>query len=159
MKKTFYILLISFWAHQSVVAQLQTYTFEESEKLAKENPKPFVVFIHTSWCNYCRMMENSTFKNEEVITLLNNKFYFVDFNAEEKTKIEFNNTFFVFKPHGSSSGVHELALQLGTTNGQISYPTLCILNAKKEIIFQYNSFMNAKDLIRILRRTDANALK
>lgn len=48
MKKAFYILLIFSWAIPSGFAQLKTYSFEEAEKLAKENPKPFVVFVHTS---------------------------------------------------------------------------------------------------------------
>ena len=70
MKKAFYILLIFSWAIPSGFAQLKTYSFEEAEKLAKENPKPFVVFVHTSWCNYCKMMENSTYKNPEIISTL-----------------------------------------------------------------------------------------
>jgi uncharacterized protein YyaL (SSP411 family) len=52
-------------------AQLKTYSFQEAEKLSVENPKPIVVFVHTSWCKYCKMMENITLKNTEVISILN----------------------------------------------------------------------------------------
>jgi thiol:disulfide interchange protein len=31
------------------------------------NPKPIVVFVHTSWCKYCKMMENITFKTQKLL--------------------------------------------------------------------------------------------
>lgn len=151
------IILILVWAcivlqFQTVFAQLKTVQFEEIETLQKIEKRNIIVFIHTDWCKYCKTMQNTTFKNTELITVLNNKFYFVNFIAEDKRKIAFNNKTFDFKPNGSKSGVHELALQLGTIDMQISYPTLCILNDKYEIIFQHNSFMNAKELIIILEK-------
>jgi thiol:disulfide interchange protein len=48
-------------------AQLKTYSFQEAEKLSAENPKPIVVFVHTSWCKYCKMMENITFKTQKLL--------------------------------------------------------------------------------------------
>jgi hypothetical protein len=43
-------------------------------------------------------------------------------------------------------------MELGTINNQISYPVLCVLNYKNEIVFQHNSFLNAKDLLLILEK-------
>ena len=147
MKKWLYILLIFFWAIPSGFAQLKTYTFEEAEKLSKENPKPFVVFIHTSWCKYCKMMENSTFKNPEIITLLNNNFYFISLDAESKEDIHFNNHTFQFKPNGQNTGIHELATALATINSQVVYPTVTILQSDFSIVFQKHSFLNSKQLL------------
>lgn len=148
-----------FWAIPQGLAQLNMVQFKQIDSLKTIEKRPVIVFIHTDWCKYCQVMKAKTFKNQQVVLLLNSKFYFVDFNAEEKRKIKFNNAIFNFKPNGNSSGVHELALQLGTINGQINYPTLCILNDKYEIIFQFNSFMNAKDLLEILEKTKPNTLK
>ncbi len=153
MKKAVYILLIFFWAIPSGFTQLKTYTFEEAEKLAKENPKPFVVFIHTSWCNYCNMMENSTFKNPEIIQLLNTDFYFISLDAESKNDIRFNNHTFQFKPNGQNTGIHELATALATINSQVVYPTVTVLDIDYSIKLQKHSFLNAKELITILQRT------
>ena len=152
MKKWLYILLISLWAIPSGFAQLKTHTFEEAEKLSKENPKPFVVFIHTSWCSYCKMMENSTFKNPEIITLLNNNFYFISFDAESKDDIHFNNHTFKFKPKGQNTGIHELATALATINSQVVYPTVTILQPDFSIVFQKHSFLNSKELLSILQK-------
>jgi thioredoxin-related protein len=153
MKK--YLFLFGFfWAIPQGFAQLHLVQFEQIESLQRAENRNVIVFIHTDWCKYCKVMHNKTFKNEEVIKLINDKFYFIDFDAEEKREIVFNQATFKYKPNGSSSGVHDLALQLGTINNQISYPTLCILNKKNEIIFQYNSFLNAKDLRQLLEKLD-----
>lgn len=150
MKKAVYILLIFFWTIPACFAQLKTYTFEEAEQLSKENPKPFVVFIHTSWCKYCKMMENSTFKNLEVIKKLNTNFYFILLNAEEKKDILFNKHTFRYKPNGSNTGIHELAIELATINTQILYPTVTILDSNYTITFQKQSYLNPKEYLKIL---------
>lgn len=152
MKKAFYILLIFFWAIPSGFAQLKIYSFEEAEKLAKENPKPFVVFIHTSWCQYCKMMENSTFKNEAVIDILNQDFYFIPLDAETKTSIQFHNQKFQFVTKGNGLGIHELATALATINSKVVYPTLTILDKDYSIQVQKHSFLSAKDLAIILQK-------
>ena len=152
MKKWLYILLISLWAIPSGFAQLKTYTFEEAEKLSKESPKPLVIFVHTAWCNYCKMMENSTFKNPEIITLLNNNFYFISLDAETKKDIYFNNHKFSFKPNGQNTGIHELATALATINSRIVYPTITILQSDFSMVFQKHSFLNSKELLAILKK-------
>jgi thioredoxin-related protein len=153
MKKWLYIVLIFFWTIPSGFAQLKTYTFEEAEKLSKENPKPFVVFIHTSWCNYCKMMENSTFKNQEIINLLNADFYFISLDAESKKDIYFNNHTFQFIPKGQNTGIHELATALATIDSQVVYPTVTILQTDFSIVFQKHSFLSSKELLTILKKT------
>jgi thioredoxin-related protein len=131
-------------------AQLRSYSFEQIDSLQQIQKRKVIVFIHTDWCKYCQAMKNSTFKNETIITQLNNNFYFVDFNAEEKRTILFNDQTFNYKPNGNSNGVNELAIQLGTVNNQITYPIICVLNPENEIIFQDTSYRNAKDFEAIL---------
>jgi len=152
MKKWFYIVLIFFWAIPSGLAQLKIHTFEEAEQLSVKNPKPFVVFTHTSWCKICKMMENSTFKNPEIIKVLNTDFYFISLDAESKKDIFFNNHSFKFKLQGPNTGVHELASALATIDSEVIYPTLTILESDFSIIFQKHSLLNAKDLLLILEK-------
>jgi thioredoxin-related protein len=150
--KIWFLLVSFFWAVPQGFAQLHLTQFEQIESLQIIEKRNVIVIIHTDWCKYCKVMQDKTFKNEEVIKLINNKFYFIDFDAEEQREIVYNNATFKYKPSGSSSGVHELAIELGTINNQINYPTFCILNDKNEIVFQYNSFLNAKDLMGILEK-------
>ncbi|QLC66924.1 thioredoxin fold domain-containing protein [Flavobacterium sp. LPB0248] len=150
MKKLF--LLILFGITSTGFCQLKSSTFEEIDNLQQIQKRKTIVFIHTDWCQFCQRMKSTTFKDQEIIRKLNSDFYFIDFNAEEKRDITFNNHIFKYKPSGNNVGVHELALQLGTINNQIAYPTLCVLNEKNEIIFQYNIYVGTKEFKILLEK-------
>jgi thioredoxin-related protein len=155
MKKLWYIIIV--WAcvlsqAQTSFAQLSTYQFEQIDSLQKVEKRNTVVFIHTDWCKFCQAMQNTTFKNDSIIKLLSEKFYFIDLNAEEHRNISFQGQTLKYIPTGTNTGIHELAEQLATIDNKVAYPTLCILNADKEIVFQYNQFINAKVLHTILTR-------
>lgn len=150
MKKWFVIL--AFLTALPTFAQLKTHTFEEAEKLAIETPNPYVIFIHTDWCKFCKMMENTTFKNKEIIAALNRNFYFISFDAEDKKDVFFNKTVFKFKPKGNNSGVHELATALAEKDRNTTYPAIVILNPDYSIAAQLQSYMNAKDLLQVLNK-------
>lgn len=152
MKVKILLSLMLFWAIPSSFAQLKSYSFEEAEQLTKTNPKPIVVFVHTSWCKICKMMEQSTFKNSEVINELNTNFYFVPLDTETKRDIWFNEHQFQFKPTGTTTGVHELATALATIDGVVSYPTLTVLDLERTIVFQKNSYLDAKTVLLVLKQ-------
>lgn len=99
------------------------------------------------------MMENSTFKNPEIITILNDNFYFISLDAESKDDIYFNNHTFHFKPNGQNTGIHELATALATIDSQVAYPTVTILQTDFSIVFQKHSFLSSKELLIILEKT------
>jgi thioredoxin-related protein len=145
--KNFTLLLFLLIANQNF-AQLNRHTFEEAEKLSIENPKPFAIFIHTNWCKICKMMENTTFKNKEIINELNQNFYFISFDAEDRKNINFNKNTFKFKPKGTNSGIHELAALLSNQ----TYPTITILNSDYIILIQIESFANSKTLLPIFQK-------
>lgn len=132
--------------------QLKSIPFEAIDSLQQIQKRKVIVFIHTDWCKYCQAMKNSTFKNKKIIEQLNNEFYFVDFYAEEKRTIRFNNQTFNYKTTGNSTGVNELAIQLGTVNNQLAYPIICVLNSKNEILFQDTNYRNAKAFEMILTK-------
>ena len=133
---------------------MKSSTFEEIDSLQQIQKRKIIVFIHTNWCQFCQRMKTTTFRNQEIIEKLNSNFYFIDFNAEEKRDIMFNNQTFKYKPSGNNVGVHELALQLGTINNQIVYPVLCVLNENYEIILQYNNYLNPKDFKLLLGKLE-----
>ena len=111
-----------------------------------------MVFIHTDWCTFCAAMENTTLQDPRVVELLTTKFYFIDLNAEKQEAIKVGEQTFRYKPTGGTTGLHELAEQLGTVEGTVSYPTLCFLTSAYEITFQYNQFIDAPDLVIVLEK-------
>lgn len=132
--------------------QLSQVPFEKLESLQKEEQRPVVVFLHTSWCSYCGSMKNSTFKRKELVELINNNFYFISLDIEEKKDITFGGRTFKYKPTGPGTGIHELAEQIGTINGAIAYPGIAILNAENEIVYQKEGYVSATDFINLLKR-------
>jgi thioredoxin-related protein len=129
---------------------LNIFTFEEVEELHQQIPKPILVFLYTDWCKICFGMKKTTFKNRKVIQLLNEKFYFIKLNAEEKQDITFLGKMFTYKPTGTNTGMHELAVELGTIKKIIIYPTTIILNTVFEIDTQLTGLYNARKMIGIL---------
>lgn len=152
MRKKLLLLSLLFGVIPSGFAQLNLVFFEQIDSLQNIDKRKVIVFIHTDWCQFCHAMKNTTLKNKNIIKELNDNFYFIDFNAEEKRTITFNKATFKFKPTGNTSGIHELAIQLGTVNKQLNYPILCILNDVNEIIFQHSGYLNPKELNLILAK-------
>jgi thioredoxin-related protein len=140
----------------SVKAQLKLVQFDALDSLQKKAPKRVVFFIHTSWCVYCAQMKFTTLKNKQVVDLLNKSFYFISFDAERKDPVYFGGKKFSFLPNGKETGVHELAAELATISGKLSYPSLCILNTKNEIDFQYSGVLSSVELLSILRKPIIN---
>ena len=129
---------------------LNIFTFEEVEELHQQIPKPILVFLYTDWCKICFGMKKTTFRNTEVIKLLNDNFYFVKLNAEEKKEITFLGKMFTYKPTGTNTGMHELAAELVTIKKTIRYPTTIILNTVFEIDAQLTGLYNTREMIDIL---------
>jgi len=146
------LLLLLFLLGQSRVgfAQLKQVTFEELEQLQKIEQRKVIVFVHTDWCHYCQQMWHSTFKNKELVALLNEKFYFVELNAEAERNITFNNQVFRFKPNGNNTGMHELAITLAQINNKVAFPSIVIINNVYETVFQSNQAIRTKDFITLL---------
>ena len=131
---------------------LNEYTFEQAQKLQKEDVRPYLIFIYTDWCRYCQGMKMTTFLDKDVIKTLNEDYYFVFLNAEEQRDIHFSGTTFVYQPTGIKTGIHELAEALGTIEGELNYPSTVILNARDEIVFQFGAYLSKKELLRVLNR-------
>lgn len=132
-------------------AQIEVRNFQELDSLQQIEPRPIVFFIYTDWCKYCQAMENTSFQNENVQNTLNQYFYFIQLNAESKKDIAFQNYVFQFKPSGNGAGIHELAEQLASIDGKVSFPTMCVLNPNLEIVFQNAGFMNAETMLLVIK--------
>lgn len=151
-KQLFFMLLFSLYLLMPIEAypQLKSYTFEQLDSLQKTEKRNVIIFIHTDWCQFCQMMKNTTFKNKQVISTLNKKFWFIELNAEEKKTMSFQGKIFKYQPTGINTGIHDLAQQLGSMQGVVAFPTISILNPRNEIIFQHQQFLSSTNFLRIV---------
>ena len=139
------LLLIPGQAH----SQIKTVKFEHLDSLMKIQKRGIVVFIHTTWCKFCHRFQETTLKSAGVQKLLNNHFYFVDLDAEAKIDIVFRNYTFRYDP---VQRLHGLARELGTKNGQVSYPTITFLNTDFQILHQHDGYISEKNLLPVLKQ-------
>ncbi len=133
-----------------LLGQLQLYDFTERRVLQLEKPNNTVVFIYTDWCRYCENMKQTTFKQKEIINVLNQNFYTIFLNAEEKKNIFFSGKSYRFLPSGFQTGVHELVLSLGTADNPLFYPAIVIINGDDQVIFRQSGFLTAVEFRAIL---------
>ena len=98
-------------------------TFEQAEQKMKEHPKKVLVDIYTGWCGWCKVMEKKTYSNPQLIQYVNDHFYAVKFDAEQKTPITFMGKKWEYI---AANRANQLAVQL--MNGRMSYPTTVFMD-------------------------------
>lgn len=133
MKKL--LTLLSFLALFSVQAQekIQWMSIEEAYALTltEESPKKIFIDVYTDWCGWCKRMDQATFQNPEVVKYMNEHYYNVKFDAEQREDVEILGNTFKFVENGRR-GYNELAAAL--LNGKMSYPTVVFMNGKFEML-------------------------
>ena len=162
MKKRFWIALFGLFGLLAVESQAQTNlwtSFEDLTDSLRKERRPVLVFIHTDWCTYCKMMELRTFSDATVASKLQEKFYCVRLNAEETQSITFLQRTYKFKPTGVKTGVHELAQVLGTEKGKLSYPTTVFFDQNLQLQARMVGALEAKRLDKALDLLTENAME
>jgi thioredoxin-related protein len=117
-------------------------TFEEAIEKSKTEKRKFFIDVYTDWCGWCKVMDKQTFSDPLVAKVLNEKFYPVKFNAEQKESITFKGTTFKYIESGRS-GYHELAAAL--LNNQLSYPTVVFVDEEFTSLSPLPGFRQAQE--------------
>lgn len=113
------------------VEEISWMTFEEAVEKSKTEKRKIFIDVYTDWCGWCKVMDKKTFTDPAVAKMLNEKFYPVKFNAEQREDVVFNGTTFKFIPSGRG-GYHQLAASL--LNNQLSYPNFVFLTEEFHIV-------------------------
>ncbi|MEL6556855.1 MAG: DUF255 domain-containing protein [Bacteroidota bacterium] len=130
---------------------------EASELIANEkSPKKVFVDVYTDWCGWCKVMDKKTFNHPEVAKYMNEKYYMVKFNAEQKEDIQYKGVTFKFVPSGRR-GYHELAAAL--LQNKLSYPSTVFLDEKMAIMSVVPGFVKAGEFYTIAKYFGDNEFK
>ena len=106
-------------------SEIKWYTLEEALAAQEKNDKKIFIDMYTDWCKWCKVMDQKTFTDEEVIQYMNDNFYSVKFNAEQKEAITFKGKKYDFIKSGRK-GIHGLAYELMERSA--SYPSFVLLD-------------------------------
>jgi len=94
------ILLVSAFIFPSEAVELEWLSFDDASNQAMEEGKPFLVDFYTDWCHWCKVMDEKTFKEEQVSQILNEDFVLSRIHAEDANSVvnyqgtSFNNVEF-----------------------------------------------------------------
>ena len=107
-------------------------TFEEAKASAIENNQLIFVDAYTTWCGPCKQMAATSFKDEEVTSLFNEKFINLKIDCEEESQgIQFAKDFKIK-----------------------AYPTLLIINGEGTVVKRAIGYHSASELINLANSVD-----
>lgn len=153
----FFVLLVAFRNAPSVAGSygetVKWMTFEQAVQAAQQaaqagkKPKKVFIDVYTDWCGWCKVMDRETFEVPEIAKYLQEHFYPVKLNAEQREDINFAGKTFKFVESGSR-GYHELAAAL--LDGKMSYPTTVYLSERFELRQRVPGYLNVQTFDMIL---------
>lgn len=121
------------------------YSLKEASELCVKNNKPIFIYLHTDWCQSCKVEKGIVFKNSVIANLLNDNFYLVDFNAASQ------DTVYLFGQELTGNGIgnpHKLTRAI--LQQSFKFPAFVFVNSKRQKINEVHGFLTAFQLERIL---------
>ena len=160
VQKTYKIIIgcliaISFFQGAPIQAQgaesVRWLSFEELEDSLTANPKKVFIDFYTSWCTYCRKMDEQVFTKPEVIAVLNKQYYAVRFNAETDSSVTFGGQRLINDQVGKSrTPIHQIAQLLAIREGRFVAPALVFLDEDFRVTARHFEYMGSKKLLNAL---------
>ncbi len=127
MKRLAFLTVLLFAVYSFADAEdLKWYSWNEGYELAIKEKKPVLLFIQATWCDQCRKMNNKTFQDEEVQSIIRKGFIPVkyDIDADFKSKAGFNLK-------GKELTGQELLANF-LPGRELGVPTVCVWKPGKE---------------------------
>ncbi|WP_299065801.1 DUF255 domain-containing protein [uncultured Polaribacter sp.] len=148
MRKLIFILTLAL-VSLSANAQdkIKWLSFEEAITLNAKTPKPILIDVYTDWCGFCKKMDIETYSNKTIIKIINDNFYAIKLNGEEKKDITYNGHTFKFQKNGRR-GFHQLPATI--MNGKLSYPSTIFLSEKEELLQNIPGYQQKEMFEKIL---------
>ena len=112
-------------------------SFDDAQNSAKVDGKKILVNVYTNWCEYCKKMDQTVYKDSLILASMSEHYHSVRLNADSDSLIIFN---------GKEISQYELARKMGIR----SYPTILFLDSDGDLILQINGYMPTDDFIKML---------
>lgn len=97
-------------------------TVDEVQAAMKKEPRKVLIDFYTGWCGWCKVMDRKTYTNPDIVKYINEKFYAVKFDAEQKESVMFLGKTYEFKAENRAN-----AFAAELMGGRLSYPTTVFL--------------------------------
>ena len=136
--------------------KIQWMSWDDAAAMQDKEPRKVVIDIYTDWCSWCKKMDEATFKNPKIATYINENFYAVKFNAEQKQSITVGDKVYKYV-RGGKRGYHELAAAL--TQNRLSYPTIVFLDETMSVLQPLKGYHGPREFEMVVRYYGGNHYK
>jgi thioredoxin-related protein len=151
MKKMMVLLLLATGTASAQNTKINWISLEEAFKKIQTSPKKVMIDVYTDWCGWCKVMDQKTFTDPEVVKYVNQNYYAVKFNAESRNDVILGSTTYKFS---AANRAHEAAIAL--LQGKMSYPSIVYLDEKFGMIQPVPGYMEAKDFHQVITYIGGN---
>lgn len=129
-------------------------SFQQLEDSLNIKPKKVFISFYADWCVYCKKMDETSFKNNEIIKILNSNYYAVKMNAESKDTIFFDGKPYINQQIGKSRRpTHQIPLLLASRKTKtFTLPANIVLDKNFKIMARYFEYLSPKKLSIILKK-------
>ena len=131
-------------------------TIEQADSLRHAEPRKILIDVYTHWCGWCKKMDATTFSNAELVKYVNENYYAVKLDAEQREPITVGGKTYEYVPDGRR-GYHEIAHEL--LQGKMTYPTIVFLDEHMNMIQPMAGYRDAKTMLPILEYLASEAYR
>jgi thioredoxin-related protein len=114
------------------------YRYDDGLARAKEADKHVFVYFATSWCKFCRKMDQEIFTRPDVIKVLNEQFIPIRVDGESKQELNING----YKITEQNLTVAEYAVR--------GYPTMWFLKPGGDRLGSLSGYKDSESLLEVL---------
>lgn len=137
----FILVVSSFSFNDPRKKDINWISIKELNEMYNKNPKPILLDVYTDWCGWCKHMDKTTYKNEKLISYINEHYYAVKLNAESPDSLVFNKKQYGYKKKNKSNELAEYLLY-----GQMSFPTTVFLSTINAQPAPLPGYLSAEDM-------------
>ncbi len=83
-------LMLCFVGTAAAQDRIHWMSMDEALAAQKKNPKKIMLDAYTNWCGPCKMMDQKTYTNQDLVHYVNEHYYAVKFNAEGNDTIHYH---------------------------------------------------------------------
>lgn len=131
-------------------SKVQWTNVEEAMDMASKQEKLLFIDCYTSWCGWCKVLDEKTFSNDTIARILNKYYYPVKFDAEGSHDIIINDKTYHAKKRNGKNTTHELMSLLWEGQRGGGYPSLVIRKGDFSPVTVEMGFRTASDLEPLL---------
>lgn len=115
---------------------------EKIMHLNKKKPKPVLMYFYTDACISCKVMERTSFGNNELAQKLNENYLSVKVNATDSSQITFLGKVY---PSSGAHQIHQISQQFLNQNFQM--PAVVIFDENYTVIARINGYLKKEQIL------------